>query len=60
MEAAFFMTEDALKRVDPGVRFDEVVVLNAFDANRTLVHRIATRVYARGQRGPYDLIHTDF
>jgi hypothetical protein len=60
MEATFFMTEDALKHVDHGMRFDEAGVLSAFDANRTLIHRIATRVYARGQRGSYDLVHTDF
>ena len=60
MEATFFMTGDALKHVDPGMQFDEAGVLSAFDANRALIHRIATRVYARGQRGSYDLIYTDF
>jgi hypothetical protein len=60
MEATFFMTEDALKRVQPDMRLDEAGLLSAFDANRDLIHRTATKVYARGLRGSYDLFHTDF
>jgi Protein of unknown function (DUF1488) len=60
MEATFFMTEDALKRVHPDMRLDEAGLLDAFDANRDLIHRTAARIYARGQRGSYDLFYTDF
>ena len=60
MEASFFVTEDALKRVQPDVRLDEVGLLGAFDANRDLIYAAAARVYARGRRGSYDLIGTDF
>jgi len=31
MEASFFVTEDALKRVQPDMRFDEPGLLGAFD-----------------------------
>jgi len=60
MEATFFMTEDALKRVQPGMRLDETGLLGAFDANRDLIHKAAAKVYSRGQRGSYDLVYTDF
>jgi hypothetical protein len=59
MEVAFFVTEDALKRIQPG-RFDEAGVLSAFDANRDLIHAVAAKVYARGRRGSYELVSTDF
>jgi len=54
------MTEDALKRVQPDMRFDEAGLLGAFDANRDLIHRTAAKVYARGRRGSYDLFSSDF
>ena len=60
MEAVFFVTEDALKRVQPGMRFDEAGLLSAFDANRDLIHAAAARVYARGRKGSYDLVSADF
>ncbi len=60
MEAAFFVTEDALKRVHPDMRFDEAGLLAAFDANRDLIHATAAKVYARGHRGSYDLVSADF
>jgi len=60
MEAVFFVTEDALKRVQPGMRSDEAGLLGAFDANRELIYAAATKIYARGRRGSYDLVSTDF
>jgi hypothetical protein len=60
MEASFFVTEDALKRVQPDTRFDEPGLLDAFDANRDLIYQAAARVYARGHRGSYNLVSTDF
>jgi len=59
-EAVFFVTEDALKRVQPGMRLDEPGLLGAFDANRDLIHAAAAKVYARGRRGSYHLDSTDF
>jgi len=54
------VTEDALRRVQPGMRCDEAGLLRAFDANRDLIHAAAARVYARGRKGTYDLVSTDF
>ena len=60
MEASFYVTEDALKRVQPGMRFDEAGLLDAFDANRNLIYAAAAKVYARGHKGSYDLVSADF
>ena len=60
MEASFFITEDALKQVQPDVRFDEAGLLNAFDTNRELIYATASKVYARGHKGSYDLHSADF
>ncbi len=60
MEASFFVTEEALKRVHPSMRLDEAGLLGAFDANRDRIYAAAARVYARGRKGSYDLVSTDF
>jgi Protein of unknown function (DUF1488) len=60
MEASFFVSEEALKRVQPDMRFDESGLLGAFDANRDLICATAVKVYARGRRGSYDLVTSDF
>ncbi len=60
MDAVFFITEDALRRVQPGMRFNEDGLLSAFDANRDLIYAAASKVYARGRKGSYDLVSTDF
>jgi len=60
MEASFFITEEALKRVQPSMQFNETEVLGAFDANRDLIYATAAKVYARGHRGSYDLVDADF
>jgi Protein of unknown function (DUF1488) len=60
MEASFYVTEDALSRVQPGLRLDEAGLLGAFDAHRDLICATAAKVYARGHRGSYDLVSTDF
>lgn len=60
MEAAFFVTDEALKRVHPSMRFDEAGLLGAFDANRDLIYAAAAKVYARGRKGSYDLVSADF
>jgi hypothetical protein len=60
MEASFFVSEEALKRVQPDLRFDESGLLGAFDANRDLICATAVKVYARGRRGSYDLVTSDF
>jgi Protein of unknown function (DUF1488) len=60
MEAAFFVMEEALKRIQPRMRFDEIGLLDAFDSNRELIYAAAAKVYARGRRGSYDLNGSDF
>lgn len=60
MEASFYVTEDALKRVQPDMRFDEAGLLGAFDSNRELIYRAAVKVYGRGHKGSYDLTRSDF
>jgi hypothetical protein len=60
MEASFFVTEDALKQVQPDMRFDEAGLLSAFDANRELIYATASKVYARGRKGSYNLHSADF
>jgi uncharacterized protein DUF1488 len=60
MEVAFFVTEEALRRLQPDVRLDETGLLGAFDANRDLIHATGSKVYARGRRGHHDLVGSDF
>jgi hypothetical protein len=60
METSFFVTEDALKRVQPDMRLDEAGLLSAFDSNRDLIHAVAAQVYSRGRKGSYDVVAADF
>jgi hypothetical protein len=59
-EASFFVTEEALKRVQPNMRLDEAGSLSAFDSNRDLIYATAFKVYGRGRKSSYDLLSTDF
>jgi hypothetical protein len=60
MEASFFVTEDALKHIQPDARLDEVGLLGAFDANRERIQAAAAKVHQRGRKGSYDLVASDF
>jgi hypothetical protein len=60
MEASFFVTDDALRRITPKMQFDEDGLLSAFDLNRNLIYAIAEKVYGRGRRGSYELVAADF
>jgi len=60
MEWTFFVDADALKRIQPDMRFDEASLLAAFDRNRDAIHAAAARAYARGRKGSYDLLKEDF
>jgi len=59
MEWSFFVTEDALRRIQPNMQFEETAILNTFDSNRAIIYAAAAKVYSRGQRGSYDIIATD-
>jgi hypothetical protein len=60
MEASFYVNEDALKRIQPGLRSDEAGILAAFDSHCDLIHMAAAKVYRRGRKGSYELIPADF
>ena len=60
IEASFYIDEDAMTRIQPGVRLDESGLLNAFDANRERICAASAKVYVRGSRGSYDLGAANF
>ena len=60
IEASFFISEDALKRIQPDVLPDESGFLNAFDSNRDRICAAAARLYVRGSRESYDLAAKNF
>ena len=60
MEASFFVTEGALRQIQPSLPCDQDGALRVFDGNRPLIHATATKVYARGHKGSYDLESSDF
>jgi hypothetical protein len=60
LEASFFVTDDALRRVTPNMQFDEDGVLRAFDLNRNSIYEITAKVYERGRKGSYKLVAADF
>ena len=60
MEASFYISEDALKSVQPTMQMDEAGLLNAFDHNSDRIYAAAAKVYSRGHRGSYDLNAADF
>jgi hypothetical protein len=60
MEWSFFITEEALRRLQPNLPRDEASLLLAFDTNRAKICAAAMTVYARERKGSYELVATDF
>jgi hypothetical protein len=60
MEWSFFVSEEALKRLQPNTERDEASLLLAFDANRPAIYAAAMKAYKRQRRGSYELVVTDF
>ncbi len=60
MEASFFVAVDALRRLEPRTTLDESGFLRTFDQHRDLICSTATKVFARGYRGSYNLWSSDF
>jgi hypothetical protein len=60
IEASFFISDEAITRLQPDVRLDELSLLKAFDSHRDLICAAAARVYIRGARGSYDLVAANF
>jgi Protein of unknown function (DUF1488) len=55
MESSFFVTADALRFIQPDLKADAADLLRVFDSNRDRIYAMATKVYARGKRGTYDI-----
>jgi hypothetical protein len=50
-----FVTDEALRRLEPSARVDETSLLAVFEAHHDRVLRAAARVYARGRKGSYEI-----
>ena len=55
MEWSFFVTAEALRRVQPAMVQDEAGMLGAFDSNRDMICVAAAKLYVRGRKGSYEL-----
>jgi hypothetical protein len=60
MEWSFFVTEDALRRMQPDMQRDEAGLLGAFDSNVPLIHAAASKAFTRTRKGSYELTVGDF
>jgi hypothetical protein len=60
MEWSFFVTESALKRLQPTVERSEASLLLAFDTHRAAIHAVAMTTYKRERKGSYELVAADF
>jgi hypothetical protein len=60
METSFFVTCDALKRLQPDLVQDKGAALLAFDHHRNAIYAAAAKVYARGRKGSYELTAAEF
>jgi hypothetical protein len=60
MEWSFFVTEDALRRLQPEMQRDEESLLQVFDSNRTVIYAAAAKAHTRGRKGSYELAAADF
>jgi hypothetical protein len=60
MEWSFFVTEEALKRLQPKMERDEASLLFAFDANRPAICAAAIKAYKQQRKGSYELSAADF
>jgi len=60
LETSFFVNEDALKHIQPDMRFDEEGLLRAFDLNREQIYAAAAKIYTRGRKGSYELAPANF
>jgi hypothetical protein len=60
MEWSFFVTEDALKRLQPNMRYDEASILRVFDDHRHAICLAAMRAYKRERKDSYELRAADF
>jgi hypothetical protein len=55
MEWSFFVTAEALRRMQPALVEDEAGMLGAFDAHRDAIRATAARLFALGRKGSYEI-----
>jgi hypothetical protein len=60
MEVPFYMNEDALKRIQPGLRTDEAEILVAFNVNGDVIQMAVAKAYRRSHKISYRLFAVDF
>jgi hypothetical protein len=60
METSFFVTYEALKRLQPDLLPDEAAALLAFDHHRKVIYAAAAKAYVRGGKGSYELTTAEF
>jgi Protein of unknown function (DUF1488) len=60
MEWSFFVTEQALNRLEPNAAPDEANLLRVFDTNRAKIYAVAKSAFERERKGSYELLATDF
>lgn len=61
LEISFFVTQDALKRIQSDAQNDETGLLRAFDLNRATIHENAAKVYSRSRmESSYELTAASF
>jgi Protein of unknown function (DUF1488) len=60
VEWSFFVTEEALKRLQPSAPRNEAGLLLAFDRNRSAIYAAAVKAFRRERKGSYELGETNF
>lgn len=60
IEHLFFVHEDALARIAPGMTREEPSLLLAFDRNRDQILKAANHAFRRGRPGATMLMASDF
>jgi hypothetical protein len=55
LEVSFFVTDDALRHLQPAAAAGETGALAAFGTHRDRVLGAAAKVYARGRKGSYEV-----
>jgi hypothetical protein len=60
IEYSFFVTVDALEKVQPRLTRSEEGFLGVFDAHRDLIFRTAADVFVRDRKSRYELAGADF
>lgn len=52
-EVTFWLNDDVLGQLQPGLALDEAELLKAFDVHRDRILRLAGKVYARGNQNSF-------